>query len=165
MKNIYKNIFIFILVPVVIIYIYFNYDYISENKFDLSDQVIYGFGGEEKRENPTLAYRMMNDSESLRRIKINGNNIVIPVFCLKPNMNEEPVTVTIFFNNEIVNKTVLNDNDINYIKINSVNMGYNKGMIVNITFRIDRTWVPAEYGVSEDIRKFGIGVGNIEFIN
>ena len=170
MKSKSKIIFVFVLVFLSIIYICFNYYYISKNRFKFIGQEsilyvdeVYGFWNEEQLGNSELRFRWMNDYEALKRVKIRGNIISIPVFSLKPDIREEPVEVKIFFDKIMMGDFVLVNDKVMYFKGIVVDMGYKVGKYLDIKFEVDRLWVPAEYGIGNDTRELGIAVGNIEF--
>jgi hypothetical protein len=170
MKSKSKIIFVSVLIFLSIIYICFNYYYISKNRFKfigkesiLYVDEVYGFWNEEQLGNSELRFRWMNDYEALKRVKIRGNIISIPVFSLKPDIKEEPVKVKIFFDKKMMRDFVIDNNKVKYFKGNIAGMGYSVGEYMDIKFEVDSLWVPAEYGIGDDTRKLGIAVGNIEF--
>ena len=172
MKSKSKIIFVFVLVFLSIIYTCFNYYYISKNRFKFIGQEsilyveeVYGFWNEEQLVNSELKFRWMNDYEALKRIKIRGNIISIPIFCFKSDMKEEPIEVKIFIDKKMMKDVIIDDNEVKYLKGNVVDMGYRVGEYLDIKFEVDRLWVPVEYGIGDDTRKLGIAVGNIEFMN
>jgi hypothetical protein len=170
MKNKTKIIFITILIFLSVIYISFNYYYISKNKFEFIGQEsilyvneVYGFWNEEKLGNSELRFRWMNDLEALKRVKIRGSKILIPIFCLKPDIAEEPVSIKIFSNDRIIGDLVLEDNEVIYLEGDLTDMGYESEGYMDIRFEIDSLWSPSDYGIEDDTRKLGIAVGNIDF--
>ena len=172
MKNKPRIIFISILIFFTIIYICFNYYYISKNRFNfigkesiLYVEEVYGFWNEEQLGNSELKFRWMNDYEALKRVKIKGNNILIPVFCLKPDINEKPVSIKIFIDSEMMGDFIIDNDEVKYLKGSVVDMGYKVGEYIDIKFEVDKLWVPNEYGLGDDIRDLGIAVGNIEFVD
>lgn len=172
MKSKPKIIFVSILIFFSIIYICFNYYYISKNKFNfigkesiLYIEEVYGFWNEEQLGKSELRFRWMNDYEALKRVKIKGNSILIPVFCLKPDINEKPVSIKIFIDNKMMGDFIIDNNEVKYLKGNIVGMGYKVGEYIDIKFEVDSLWVPAEYGIGNDTRDLGIAVGNIEFVD
>jgi len=165
-----KVLFVIIIVILFSVYIYFNY-FSSVNLLSidekyrflgLSRQDIYGFYDNERLENG-LEFNWTS-YEALKEVKIKANKIVIPVFCLKPDIKEEPVTVKISFNDKLVEEFILKDSRIKYLKYNIMDKGYKRGEYLEIKFEVDKLWSPAKYELSEDTRELGIGVGNIEFI-
>ena len=170
MKNKTKAIFVTVLIFLSVTYISFNYYYISKNRFEFIGQEsilyvneVYGFWNEEKLGNSELRFRWMNDLEALKRVKIRGNKILIPIFCLKPDIAEEPVSVKIFSNDRRIGDIVLKDNEIIYLEGDVAGMGYESEEYLDIRFEIDSLWSPVDYGIENDIRELGIAVGNIEF--
>jgi len=170
MKSKSKIIFVYILIFLSIIYICFNYYYISKNRFGfigkesiLYVEEVYGFWNEEQLGNSELRFRWMNDYQALKQVKIRGDNILIPVFCLKPDIAEEPIEVKIFSGGSMIGDLVLDNNKIRYLKGNITDMGYMVGEYIDIKFEVDGLWSPADYGIGDDSRNLGIAVGNIEF--
>ena len=170
MKSKTKIIFVSILVFLSVIYICFNYYYISKNRFEFIGQEsilyveeIYGFWNEEKLGNSELRFRWMNDYRALKRVKIRGDIVLIPVFCLKPDIGKEPVEVKIFSGGRIIGDFVIEDDRVKYLKGDIAGMGYEVGEYMDIRFEVDSLWIPADYGIGSDTRNLGIAVGNIEF--
>ena len=169
MKSKTKVIFIYILVFLSVIYICFNYCYISKNRFEFIGQEsilyveeVYGFWNEEQLGGSELKFRWMNDYEALKRVKIRGNKILIPLFCLKPDIAEEPIEVKIFSGDRMIGDFVIENDRVKYLEGDIAGMGYEVGEYLDIRFEVDSLWSPIDYG-SEDTRNLGIAVGNIEF--
>ena len=171
MKSKSKIIFVSILIFLSIVYIYSNYYYISKNMFSfigkesiLYVEEVYGFWNEEQLGGSELRFRWMNDYEALKRVKIRGDNILIPVFCLKPDIAEEPIEAKIYSSGRMIGDLVLDNSETRYLKGSITGMGYKMGEYIDIKFEVDRLWSPADYGI-DDTRDLGIAVGNIEFTN
>jgi len=172
MKSKSKIIFVYILVFFSIIYVCFNYYYISKNRFDfigkesiLYVEEVYGFWNEEQLRNSELRFRWMNDYQALKRVKIRGDNILIPVFCLKPDINEKPLNIKVFIDSKMMGDFIVDNNEVKYLKGSVVDMGYKVGEYIDIKFEVDGLWSPADYGIGDDTRNLGIAVGNIEFMD
>ena len=170
MKSKSKIIFVYILIFFSIVYICFNYYYISKNRFEFIGQEsilyveeIYGFWNEEKLGNSELRFRWMNDYRALKRVKIRGDIVLIPVFCLKPDIGKEPVEVKIFSGDRMIGDFVIENDRVKYLEGNIAGMGYEVGEYLDIRFEVDSLWTPADYGTGSDTRDLGIAVGNIEF--
>ncbi|MCJ7473108.1 MAG: hypothetical protein MUP02_09965 [Actinobacteria bacterium] len=170
MKSKTKVIFVSVLIFLSVIYISFNYYYISKNRFEFIGQEsilyvneIYGFWNEEKLGNSELRFRWMNDLHALKRVKIRGNKISIPIFCLKPDIAEEPIEVKIFSGGRMIGDFVIEDSQVKYLEGDIAGMGYEVGEYLDIRFEVDSLWTPADYGIGSDTRDLGIAVGNIEF--
>lgn len=170
MRDKTRIIYIIGLVLIFLVYIYFSYSSGKKLSIDekyrflgLNRENIYGFYGNEESENG-LEYNWMGSKEALKRIRIEEAKIIIPVFCLKPDIDENPVRVEIFFNDRMVDEVTIVDNDVRYLEYNVVDLGYEIGKVLEIEFKVNSLWSPSEYNLSEDTRKLGIGVGNIEFV-
>lgn len=164
-----KVLFVIIVVILFSVYIYFNY-FSSVNLLSIDEkyrflglnrQNVYGFYDNEKLESG-LDFNWTSN-KALKRVKIEGNKIIILVFCLKPNIKEEPVTVKIFFDNKMVDEFNIKDHSVRYLRYDIIDMGYKMGEFLDVKFEVDKLWSPTEYDLSEDTRELGIGVGNIVF--
>lgn len=165
-----KVLFIIVLVILFSVYIYFNY-YSSMNLLSIGEkyeflglnrQNAYGFYGNEKLEGG-LEFNW-TEKEALKRVEVKGDKMVIPIFSLKPDMEREAVEVKIFFDNKTADEIILRDNNVRYLRYDIIDMGYKMGEFLDVKFKVDEMWSPADYNLSEDTRKLGIGVGNITFI-
>lgn len=163
-----KTLFIIFLVILFLIYIYFNYSSVNklsiEEKnryFGFESQNVYGFYGNEKLEGE-LEFSW-TEKEAVKRVKIEGNEMIIAVFCLKPDIENEFVNFKIFINDEVIDEISLENSNIKYLRYDIVDMGYKVGETLEVKFIVDKQWSPIEYGESEDARKLGIGVGKIKF--
>jgi hypothetical protein len=163
-----KILFIIVLVPLFLIYVCFNY--FSVNKlsieeknryFGFENQNIYGFYDNERLEGG-LEFSW-TEKEAVKRVKIEKNKMIIAVFCMKPDIENEFVNFKIFINNEAIDKISLENSSIKYLKYDIVDMGHRIGETIKVKFIVDKLWSPVEYGESEDSRKLGIGVGKIKF--
>lgn len=93
-----------------------------------------------------------------------GNEIIIPIFCVKPDISSKPINARIFFNDKEIYCFSIENNDLRYLRYDIGNLGYKVGDIVYIGFEVDSLWAPSEYGMSEDSRLLGVAVGRIEFV-
>jgi len=159
-----------ILVLLFVTYAYFNY-YSSWNLlsidakyryFGWEKQNIYGFYSNERLESG-LEFNWTH-YKALKRVKIRGTKIVIPIFCLKPDIEKKPVNTKIFFNNKFVDELEIADHNIRYLTYDVTKMRYKTGGVLEIKFEVDSLWAPSEYGMSEDSRLLGVAVGRIEFV-
>lgn len=89
--------------------------------------------------------------------------MIIAVFCLKPDIENEFVNFKIFINDEAIDEISLKNSSIKYLEYNIIDMGHKIGETIKVKFIIEKLWSPVEYGESEDARKLGIGVGKIKF--
>jgi len=166
-----KNIYISCLTLLFLIYIFFSgYTSIKllskdgkYNYFGWRDKEnVYGFYSSEKSERGNEFN--WTQEEGLKSIKIKGETIVIPIFCLKPDIDLSPINIKIFFDDKQVDCFVLDNTDLKYLLYDVTDMGYKIGDTINIKFKIDSLWSPQDYG-SEDARHLGIAIGEIKFLN
>jgi len=165
-----KSRILFIIVLVLLFLIYICFNYFSVNKlsieeknryFGFENQNVYGFYGNEKLEGE-LEFSW-TEKEAVKRVKIENNKMIIAVFCLKPDIENEFVNFKIFINDEAIDEISLKNSSIKYLEYNIIDMGHKIGETIKVKFIIEKLWSPVEYGESEDVRKLGIGVGKIKF--
>lgn len=163
-----KILFIIVLVPLLLIFISFNYFSVNrlsiEEKnryFGFEHQNVYGFYGDEKL-GGALEFNW-TEKEAVKRVRIEKNVMIIAVFSLKPDIENESVNFKIFINDKAIDEITLEDSNIKYLKYNVIDMGYKIGETIKVKFIVDKPWSPVEYGESEDSRELGIGVGEIKF--
>lgn len=153
---------IFLIIVIVSTVFFINFFNYSKNKLQpILQQKRYGFYATESLDSK-LNFNWMSDYESLLRIRIASTKIAIPIFCYKPDINNDPINLKIYINEELIYNNNINHNNLIYLKINLEKLGYKKDVnqIIDIKFKIDKLWSPG----GQDKRMLGIAVGEIVFM-
>ena len=157
------NIFSVAFVIVILLYIFFNYKYARDHAFEFNEVSVYGFYEEEYLDKYKMPTRWMKSYEAMKRVKVDGTYVIIPIFCLKPDLSSKPINYRIYFDEKLVKESLIdNDDVIIYLKGDVSKLGYEIGSFLEIKFEIDTLWTLKDYGINDD-RDIGIGVGNIRF--
>ncbi len=150
---------IIVIISTVFFINFFNY---SKNKLQpVLQQKRYGFYVTESLDDK-LNFNWMSDYESLLRIRIASTKIAIPIFCYKPNINDDPIRLKIYIDEKLIYNNNINHNNLIYLKINLEKLGYKKDInqIIDIKFKIDKLWSPG----GQDKRMLGVAVGEVVFL-
>ena len=114
-------------------YIYFNYLSVRDNQFEFEEVSVYGLSGEEYIDKYRMALRWMNDYEALKRVKMDGDVLIVPIICTKPGLRQDPINYKIYINEKLVKYSSINsDNNIIYSKFYLSDMGYEMGSFLEI---------------------------------
>jgi len=118
----------------------------------------YGFYEEEISEDKKFRWTNVDASESIEK---KGSSMVIPLRAGNPDIYKRAVFARIYVDNFLVKVIRLKDDNWHDIELNLPNI---KREEITLTTAISRSWVPKEWGVSNDTRELGIAVGEIKFI-
>lgn len=117
----------------------------------------YGFYEEEVLEGKKFRWTGVDASEVIYK---NGSIMIIPIRAATPGIHKIPVFVRVYVDNTLIKVLLLRDDLWHDIKLDLPN-DRDK---VTLTISAIRSWVPKEWGVSDDTRRLGVMVGDIEFL-
>lgn len=171
-KAVYRFFFIVVVIIILLIYGYFSF-YSSYNFLNIKSRYDYfgwegqnvsGFYEEEKLENSYIHEYSWTVERAVKKVIVEGDVMIIPIFCLKPDINSEYIKVKIFLDESQIHYIYLKDNNLRYLRCNMNDQGYKIGDVIYVSFEVDSLWRPSDYGM-EDGRYLGIAVGRVKFIN
>ena len=166
-----KNRFIKIILSGFIILVFIAYSFyafyfsvLNEFEFDYVRSLsLSGFANIEEMQKNGIEANWTR-KKATKTIRIPSDIIIIPVFCLKPDIKENPVYTDIYIEDTLIEKIVLKDKNIINVRCNVAELGYKMGDIVNINFYVDRLWLPTEGQIERTgIGEVGIAVGFIKY--
>ncbi len=91
-------------------------------------------------------------------LRVAGSEAVLRIRAIHPDIDREPVTVSVFWNERPVESVPLSNTDWTEV---AVALGAEVGATGVLSIHVDRTWSPARAGVSEDRREFGVAFGDV----
>ena len=91
-------------------------------------------------------------------LRVAGPEAVLRIRAIHPDIDREPVTVSVFWNERPVESVPLSNTDWTEV---AVALGAEVGATGVLSIHVDRTWSPARAGVSEDRREFGVAFGDV----
>lgn len=126
----------------------------------------YGFYGYDKLEDKNVRWTSIDASEVIKK---EGNVLIIPIQdgypkekYIKIKEPPEPLVVTIYIDNLMVERIKLEDDSWYNMRIN-IPFFTNKKF--TLTLVMNRSWVPEELGLNNDTRELGARVGEYKFEN
>jgi len=119
----------------------------------------YGFYKVETIEDETFRWTGIDASEVVEK---KGDKMIIPMKDAIPIEPQKPLSVNIFVNNLLVEKTELEYNKWTDVQIDIPDSA--KDMFT-LTLTFSRSWVPKEIGITPDARELGIRVGEYRFVD
>ena len=165
-----------VLVIVFVIYIAFNF-YHSINSLSIASKtelydlglcnnefVVYGFSHHEYDRFGKLFRWSEIKSELI--VKAEGEDvIIISLFNPKPDIESQHIKIKIFLNNEEIYEIIQAGNEPTDIEIDISGKDIVKGDFINLKFVSDKSWVPKDYGISDDTREISFALREIKFVN
>ena len=118
----------------------------------------YGFYEEEISEDKKFRWTNVDASESIEK---KGSSMVIPLRAGNPDIYKRAVFARIYIDNFLVKVIRLKDDNWHDIELNLPNIKREK---ITLTIAVSRSWIPKEWGISDDSRELGIAIGEIKFV-
>lgn len=118
----------------------------------------YGFYEEEISEDKKFRWTNVDASESIEK---KGSTMIIPLRAGNPNIYKRAVFARIYIDNFLVKVIRLKDDNWHDIELNLPNIKREK---ITLTIAVSRSWIPKEWGISDDSRELGIAIGEIKFV-
>ena len=117
----------------------------------------YGFYGEEFEDGGSFQWIAKDASVVLTR---GGSKIIIPVKSVSPADYKIPNFIRIYIDSTLVKIIRVRDDNWHDIEIDLNNFMKKR---ITVTISMNQSWVPKDYGISNDTRELGIKVGKIRF--
>lgn len=105
-----------------------------------------------------------SEDRSRLQARSRGSFVVIPVFNNKPDIASDPIRINVYINGEKVYEYNQNQNEEFGITINIEERGIGLNEYFNIAFISDNSWVPSQYGLSDDDREISFAIKALKFI-
>jgi len=136
---------------------------VNQNLYDRKGNYVgwqnnYGFYKEEVSEEGPFSWTAQDASTVIEK---KGDRIMIPIKDAYPEEPDKELSVKIFIDNLLVEKTALDYNKWNNIEIDIPQMAKDH---FTLTLVFNRGWGPKELGINNDTRVFGGQVREIVFI-
>ena len=119
----------------------------------------YGFYKVETIEDETFRWTGIDASEVVEK---KSDKMIIPMKDAIPIEPQKPLSVNIFVNNQLVEKTKLEHNK--WIDV-QIDIPASARDHFTLTLTFSRSWVPKELGLTPDSRELGVRVGEYRFID
>jgi len=137
---------------------------VGQNLYDIKGnyegwQNSYGFYKVETAEDETFRWTGIDASEVVEK---KGTKMIIPMKDAIPVEPQKPLSVNIFVNNRLVEKTKLEHNKWADVQIDIPDSARD---MFTLTLTFSRSWVPKELGYTPDTRELGVRVGEYRFID
>ena len=174
-RNINKYLFI-VFIIIFIVYIAFNF-YHSINSLSIASKtelydlglcnnefVVYGFSHHEYDRFGKLFRWSERKSELI--VKAEGEEkMVISIFNPKPDIESDHIAIEVFLNGDKIYEIIQGGNGAMDVQIDISDKGIEKGDFINLKFVSDKSWVPKDYGISDDEREISFALMEIKFID
>jgi len=138
----------------------------KNSRFGLSiyndEKAIHGLSYVEKDQFGN-AFRWSEDRSKMNA-RARGSFVVIPVFNNKPDINSDPISINVYINGEKAYEYNQNANEEFDITINIAERGIGPDEFFSIVFLSDNSWIPSEYGLSDDDREISFAIKSLDFI-
>ena len=174
-RNINKYLFI-VFIIIFIIYIAFNF-YHSINSLSIASKtelydlglcnnefVVYGFSHHEYDRFGKLFRWSEKMSELIVRAE-GKDAIVISLFNPKPDIESQHIKIKVFLDDEEIYEIIQAGNEPTDIEIDISGKDIVKGDFINLKFISSESWVPKEYGISDDTREISFALREIKFVD
>lgn len=93
-------------------------------------------------------------------VEVHGRTGNLKLRADNPDLESAPVIVTLYWNERLLRTVEIGDHNWTTVSIDTNELGRDSGVL---SFHVDRTWSPADSGVSTDIRRLGVAVSEIEW--
>ena len=107
-----------------------------------------------------LRFRWTSRLWANQPVEIGGSEAAVRIRANHPDLAASAVSVEIFWNDLLRQTTEIRDSQWQTVTFYTPDLGPEPGVL---TFHVDRTWNPAEEGISADTRRLGIAVSEIEW--
>jgi len=137
---------------------------VSQNMYNIEGNYAgwensYGFFKEETINDETFRWTGIDASEVVEK---RGTKMIISMKDAIPIEPQKPLSVNIFVNNQLVEKTKLEHNKWTDVTIDIPDSARDN---FTLTLAFSRSWVPKELGYTPDTRELGARVGEYRFID
>jgi len=127
-----------------------------------NEKAIYGFFPPERDGSGRLFRWVKKESELL--VKARGEEkMVISIFNPKPDIESDHITIEVFLNGDNIYEIIQGGNDMTDIQIDISDKGIEKGDFINLKFVSNKSWIPKDYGISDDKREISFALMEIKF--